>query len=357
MPEKKRVLFLVPYPLRFAPSQRFRVELFLPHLTAQGIQYKVAPFLDATTFSILYSKASFLKKGWGVLKGFLKRLWAVLFIAPGYDYIFIHREASPLGPPVFEFILSKIFRKKVIYDFDDAIWIPDSTSRLLNWLKAFWKIKWICKWSYKVTAGNDYLCNYAKQYNARVVLIPTCVDVERKHNRLKDQYEEPLTVGWTGSHSTLKYLEPLAPLLKDLAQEFSLKVLIICNQPPSFSFDGLEYIKWSEESEIEDLLRMNIGVMPLPLDAWSEGKCGFKLIQYLSLGIPAAASPVGVNKIIIGEENKQLLCDTQQEWREALLSLVKNPGLREKIGKKGREKIITSYSIQAYAGLFVSLFE
>ena len=84
MPEKKKVLFLAPYPLRFAPSQRFRVELFLPQLAARNIEYKVSPFLDAATFSILYSKASSLKKGWGVLKGFLKRFWTVLFIAPRF---------------------------------------------------------------------------------------------------------------------------------------------------------------------------------------------------------------------------------------------------------------------------------
>ena len=97
--------------------------------------------------------------------------------------------------------------------------------------------------------------------------------------------------------------------------------------------------------------------MPLPSDPWSEGKCGFKLIQYLSLGIPAVASPVGVNRIIIGEANKALLCTTQEEWRQALLTLVKNPGLRKVTGEQGREKIVSNYSIQANAGLFVSLFD
>ena len=149
----------------------------------------------------------------------------------------------------------------------------------------------------------------------------------------------------------------MAPVLERLAKEFSLKVLVICKQGASFSFHGLEYIRWKEETEIEDLLKINIGLMPLPSDSWSEGKCGFKLIQYLSLGIPAAASPVGVNKIIIGEENKQLLCTTEQEWREALVTLVKNPGMRKEVGKQGRERIIAAYSIQANAGLFVSLFE
>ena len=356
MPEKKKVLFLVPYPLRFAPSQRFRVELFLPYLTAQGIEYKVAPFLDAATFSVLYSKASSLKKGWGVLKGFLTRLWTVLFVAPRFDYIFIHREASPLGPPLFEFLLSKIFRKKIIYDFDDAIWIPDSPGKLLNWLKAFWKIKWICKWSFKVAGGNEYLCNYAGRYNSNVVLIPTCVDTQYQHNRIKDQTAKTVTIGWTGSHSTLKYLDPLVPLLKSLAREFSVRVLVICNQKPSFFFEGLEFIQWSEQHEIDDLLQMNIGIMPLPADAWSEGKCGFKLIQYLSLGIPAVASPVGVNQKIIGEDYSRFLCSTEEEWRSALVALIEDANLRNEIGRKGRSRMEMHYSIQANVGRFIALF-
>src|SRR5688500_6680523 len=114
MSEKKSVLFLVPYPLHKAPSQRFRVELFMPILQQGGIPFRVEPFLDAATWTILYSNAPALKKGWGVVKGFLKRFYIVLFVVPNFQYIFIHREASPIGPPIFEFIISKLWRKKII---------------------------------------------------------------------------------------------------------------------------------------------------------------------------------------------------------------------------------------------------
>jgi glycosyltransferase involved in cell wall biosynthesis len=356
MQKNKKVLFIVPYPLRHAPSQRFRVELFLPHLSESHIQYRVVPFLDRETILVLYKKGFLLKKASGILKGYLKRLITLFFQVPFYDYIFIHREAAPLGPPFFEFVTALIFRKKIIYDFDDAIWIPDLTARWLAWIKAFWKIKWICKWADKVVAGNEYLCSYAGSYNSNVILIPTCVDTNCCHNSLKDQHDRPLTIGWTGSHSTLKYLDPLVPLLSSLAKSFSIRVLVICNQPPSFSFEGLEYIKWSEENEISDLLQVNIGIMPLTEDAWSEGKCGFKLIQYLALGIPAVASPVGVNTKIIGKDNSSLLCRTEDEWRTALTCLITNENLRDTIGKAGRKKIVTSFSIQAYEARFLSLF-
>jgi glycosyltransferase involved in cell wall biosynthesis len=356
MLENRKVLFVVPYPLGRAPSQRFRVELFLPLLKRSGIEYKVHPFLDDETYTILYSNASLLKKSFGVFKGFLKRI-LLLFQIHRYDYLFIHREASPLGPPFFELLAAKVFRKKIIYDFDDAIWITDSQSRALNWLKAYWKIKLICKWAHKVVGGNDFLCSYAKQFNKNVILVPTCVDTENWHNRIKDQDKEPLTIGWTGSHSTLHYLDAIVPLLKSLAETNGTRILIICNKPPDFSFPGLQYIPWSESTEIDDLLQVHIGLMPLKNDAWSEGKCGFKLIQYLSLGIPAVASPVGVNKNIIEQGVNGYLCDSTEAWQTALFALINNSSLRKEMGTNGRREIIDRFSIQAYEQIFLGLFQ
>jgi len=355
MPSPAKVLFLVPYPLHRAPSQRFRVENFLPFLDQQGIEYKLAPFLDEATFSILYSNASAIRKGLGVLKGFLKRLYLLLFAIHRYDYVFVHREASPLGPPIFEFLAAKVFRKKLIYDFDDAIWIADSTNKALNWVKAYWKVRHICSWAHTVVGGNEYLCNYARQYNANVVLIPSCVDVERQHNKLKDQDQRPLTLGWTGSHSTLKYLDRLVPQLSALAAR-GVRILIICNKPPAFHFEGLQFVQWKEETEIDDLLQMNIGIMPLEEDAWSKGKCGFKLIQYLSLGIPAIASPVGVNQQIIEEGKNGFLATTIEQWQQAIDTLVDDEALRKQMGTAGRSKIEKDYSIQAYETVFAGLF-
>src|SRR5215204_3400330 len=192
MSPAKHVLFLVPYPLQRAPSQRFRVELFLPLLNKAGITYHIQTFLDEKTWDILYKKGSALQKGWGVIKGYARRLKTVLLEVPRHDYVFIHREAAPLGPPLFEWIIAKVWRKKIIYDFDDAIWIPNTSREngLVGWFKAFWKIKYLCSWAHKVVGGNDYLCTYARQYNQHVVLIPTCVDTEGGHNRVKDQQED-----------------------------------------------------------------------------------------------------------------------------------------------------------------------
>jgi glycosyltransferase involved in cell wall biosynthesis len=356
MTSKKNILFLVPYPTGHAPSQRFRVELFLPYLDSNNYTYTIAPFLDEKTYAVLYNNASVVTKTWGVVKGFVRRAQTVLFKVHRYDYVFVHREASPVGPPVFEFLLVKVFGKKMIYDFDDAIWIPDSKNSLLNWFKAFWKVKLICRWAHKVICGNDYLCNYARGVNKNVVLIPTCVDTDNKHKRMKNQEEERLSIGWTGSHSTLRYLDPIVPVLNSLAERFDVRIIIICNKRPQFFFKGLEYIPWNETSEIDDLLRIHIGIMPLQSDKWSEGKCGFKLVQYLSLGIPAVASAVGVNSRLIEEGVNGFLCKIDAEWEKALTTLIKDVELRKTMGDAGRRKVVAEYSRQAYETAFLEVF-
>lgn len=353
---RKKILFLVPYPLRRAPSQRFRVEPYLPLFASHQLEYDIEPFFDEKCFEILYAKGNLLKKAAGVFKGFFRRFATVLFRLHRYDYIFIHREAAPVGPPFFEWLITKLFRKKYIFDFDDAIWIPDGNRALVNWVRGYWKTKYLCQWAYKVAGGNDYLCNYAKKYQKNVVLLPTSVDVEHHHNRTKDQNTQAVVIGWTGSHSTLKYLDNLLPVLRQLSEQTAVEVLVICNQKPDFNLKNFRFLSWSEKTEVEDLLRINIGIMPLVNDAWSEGKCGFKLIQYLSLGIPAVASPVGVNKKIIDQGVNGFLCTTDQEWQEALLFLISDEKVRRRMGAEGQKKVREEFSIQVNEGRFFSLF-
>ena len=353
-----KVLFLVPYPLRTAPSQRFRVESFLPELTASGISYRIEPFFDQGTGRILYKEGYFFLKLLGLCKGFIKRWWVLIFILPFYDYVFIHREAAPVGPPVFEWIIAKFFRKKVIYDFDDAIWIPNTSAanHFANWFKAFWKVKRICGWAYKVVGGNDYLCNYAKQFNKNVVKIPTCIDTEKYHPRPTPFSAAELVVGWTGSHSTIKYLDQIVPVIDEVQKTFDFKFTIIADKKPLLTLKKWQFIPWNIDTEIEDLMKLDIGVMPLVPDAWSEGKCGFKLIQYLALGIPAVASPVGVNKTIIEQDCNGYLCKSGEEWIAALSELVKDEQKRIEWGKRGREKVLKEFSIQSNIENFLSLF-
>ncbi|MBS1773713.1 MAG: glycosyltransferase [Bacteroidetes bacterium] len=357
----KKVLFIVPYPPRLAPSQRFRVELFEPYMQESGIQYTIAPFMDEKTWGILYKNGSAIQKALGIVKGFIKRFKTVLFDVPKYDYVFVHREASPLGPPIFEWMIAKLWRKKMIFDYDDAIWLPNNSTTVANkfaaFFKAVWKIKYICKWSYKVVGGNQFLCDFGRLHNNNVVFIPTCVDMDRMHNTVKEHSEHKITVGWTGSHTTMFYLDMIEKPLRELQQELDFTFLVISNKSPELQLKDWQFIPWREATEIEDLLKMDIGIMPMIANQWSEGKCGFKLIQYLSLAIPAVASPVGVNKVILEEGINGYLCDTPADWKESLKKLITDINLRKQMGAAGYKKMQAQYSIRSQKDKFLNLFK
>lgn len=355
---KNSVLFIVPLPPNEAPSQRFRLEIYEPYLKAAGIYYQVAPFLDSSTSRKLYKKGSALNKAWGIIKGFLGRIKLVMFDVPRFEYVFVLRQASPVGPPIFEWIIARIWRRKMVYDFDDALWVPRTSevNKVAGWMKCSWKVRYIIKWSYKVSAGNEYLASYARQFNDRVHLIPTCVDMDRQHNQMKSHSAGKAIVGWTGSHSTLEFMEPAVPMLRKLQEECPFTFLVICNKKPDLDLKDWQYIEWKEETEITDLLKMDIGIMPLPTLPWTMGKCGFKIIQYLSLGLPAVASPVGVNSSIIEHGVNGYVCETEEEWARALRALVSDPALRSRMGEAGRAKIIAEYSTCSRYKDFLALF-
>ena len=340
---KPVIHFWVPYPVGVAPSQRFRVELFLPKLKEENFSSKLLTFLDKPAWDILYKPGHRFLKAWGTLKGFFRRI-DHLFQSTKADYIFIHREATPLGPPVFEWLLAKIFRKKIIHEYDDAIWIPggEDISFIKKWLKATWKIKYIIKWSYKVAAGNNFLCEYARQYNPSVFLIPTVVDTTKGHFKQRDQREgKKIVVGWTGTHTTLHNLEVIEGVIPELKKEID--------------FDFI-YKQWELATEQDDLLKMHIGIMPSKQGPWFEGKCGFKLIQYHACGIPAIASPTQVNSLVTLHDQTGFIANNRDEWRIYLKKLIVDTELRSSMGEAGRKHIEKNYSLNSLFPAFVSLF-
>jgi len=343
--------------MNVAPSQRFRVEIFLPDLEKTDISFKVQTFLDQQAWDILYKPGNRVLKAWSTVKGFFRRI-VHLFQSVNANYIFIHREAAPLGPPIFEWLLAKVFRKKIIHEYDDAIWIPggEKVSKVKELGKSTWKIKYIIKWSYKIAAGNNFLCEYARQYNSSVFLIPTVVDTERGHFKQRDQYEgNKIVVGWTGSHTTLHNLEVIEGVIPELKKQLDFDFLVISNKRPQWDFDFI-YKQWDFETEQEDLLKMHIGIMPLKQGAWFEGKCGFKLIQYHACGIPSVASPTQVNSLITLHDQTGFIANNKDEWKVYLKKLIADPTLRSSMGEAGRKHIEKNYSLNSLFPAFISLF-
>ncbi len=357
MAKNYHIAFITPYPFDTAPSQRFRFEQYYTVLLNANIKYVNYPFLSQKSWAILYKKGNQLSKIAGVLSGFLKR-FLLLFSLSKYDYVFIHREASPIGPPIFEWVIAKILQKKIIYDFDDSIWLANTSSanRLVAKLKWHAKVSSICKWSHKISCGNQYLMTYAKQYNPNVVFNPTTINLNyQNHQKKNHQKTEEIILGWTGSHSTLKYLDLIIDEIIEIAKGYKIKLLVICNERPEYQDDFIEYIKWSSKTEINDLLKIDIGLMPLTEDKWSNGKCGFKALQYMSLGIPCVVSPVGVNNDIIQNKKNGFLAK-KGDWVISLEGLIKSIDLRQNIGENGFDFVQKKYSTQSNADNFLSLF-
>lgn len=353
-----KVLFLIPYPSGTAASQRFRFEQYLPYLKEKGIEYEVSSFWDEKAWQILYKKGGAIQKALGTIRGLLRR-YSLIFTAHKYDRIFIHRELYPVGPQIMEWVLAKVYKKRIIFDFDDAIWLPNYAvnNAKFAFVKSYGHVKKLCKYSWKVSAGNKYLADYAKQLNANVVVNPTTIDTEHLHNQVKDQNSKEFVIGWTGTHSTLRYLEVLIPIFKKLEQEFNFTLSIISDRPPNFELKSLKFIKWNKSTEIDDLLSFNVGLMPLTLDKWANGKCGFKALQYMSLGIPAIVSPVGVNTEIVDHCVNGFVCDTPEEWETTLRNLLANREMVVAVAENSRKKIIDNYSVLSNKQNFINLFE
>jgi glycosyltransferase involved in cell wall biosynthesis len=248
----------------------------------------------------------------------------------------------------------------MIYDFDDAIWLTDKKheswiERALRWRS---KVASICKWSYKVSAGNAYLAEYAKRFNENVVINPTTIDTENVHKAIeKPRSTDRIVIGWTGSHSTLKYLKGIEDVLATIERNFpSVIFSVIADKTPDLNLKRLEFKPWSLETEVTDLAQFDIGIMPLPDDEWAKGKCGFKALQYMAVEIPTVASPVGVNTSIIDPGINGFLAANSEEWEKLLVLLIENESLRKQLGREGRLVVEQRYSVISNKKNFLSLF-
>lgn len=353
----KFVYFIVPAPLGISPGQRFRFEHYLPLLGDEQIKFRISSFYSAKGWGLLYKTGKHLQKLLIVMRGFFKRAIDLFRVIP-FDYVYVYREAAPVGPPVFEWIIAKVFRKKIIYDFDDAIWIPvtSSQNKAAKYFKWFSKISSICRMSSVVTVGNEYLAGFAGKFSSNVIIIPTVVNTGEVHNVFQTHKTGTPVVGWTGTFSTLKYLEIVLPALQRLQEKIDFTFIVIADKDPLIPLKKYKFIPWRKDSEISDLLRMHIGLMPLYDSEIEKGKCGFKAIQYMSLGIPAVVSPVGVNAEIVLHEKNGFVATTETEWEKAIEKLLTDPELRQQFGEESRKKIETEFSVKATQHLFIKLF-
>ena len=349
------ILFLVPYPTGEAPSQRFRYEQYLDILKDHGHTYSIKPFWNNHSWHVLYTDRT-TRKVFGLVQGLVGRI-SCLFYLKKFDCVFVHREATPLGPPFMEWVITRFCGIPLIYDFDDSIWLPDNITNLnfISILKFRNKVNRICGWSHKISCGNSFLANYARKFNSEVIINPTTIDTQNYHIPQEAENLAPV-IGWTGTHTTLPYLDPILPLLTILSERFDFIFKVICNQEPKYDLPGFQFVEWNKKKEISELNSIDIGIMPLPNTEWAKGKCGFKVLQYMALEKATVASSVGVNSSIITHGHDGLLCSTESDWLDALEKLLESYELRRQLGKNGRTTVERSYSLASNQNNFLKIF-
>jgi len=355
----KKILAIVQHRKGRSPGQRFRFEHYIPILESNGYEIIFSNIINEKDDEIFYSKGKYFSKLLIVIKTFRHRLKDIK-TAKNCDIVFIYREAFMLGTTYFEKRLAKL-NVPLVFDFDDSIWLNDTSegNQNLAWLKKPQKTAEICKLCNLVMVGNEYLANHAKKHNPNIKIIPTTINTDYHKSKNNKTNSDSICIGWTGTTTTLKHYYTAIPVLKKIKEKYGTKVYfkVIVNSKEWTQELDVKLVNWTKECEIEDLCEFDIGIMPLPDDEWSKGKCGFKGLQCMALGIPVVMSPVGVNTDIINNGVNGYLAEKDDVWFDKLCQLIELPELRKTIGDRAKETVEEKYSVNVWEHRVLDLFE
>lgn len=324
------ILFLVPRLDK--ASTRYRVSQFLPALEEAGITWEIRA-------------VSRTSRGW---PQFLRQLVRA-------DVVFIQKK-------LFTFLEIAFLRKlcrRLVYDFDDAVMFKDGPASSRQQHRQSRRFAATARRADLVIAGNRYLAAQTRTLQRRVVEIPTALDLNRyKKKPLADSKRNEVVLGWIGSRGTIGYLREITPVLEELGRRrpgFRLKIVA----DEFFDLQHLPVDKklWSAEDEIADLHSFDIGLMPLNDDKWTRGKCGFKLLQCMAVGVPVVCSPVGANCDIVTDGAEGFHVRSPEEWIHRLEQLADDPQLRTDMGRRGRAKVEKQYSLKYNVSLLIRLLQ
>lgn len=334
---------------------RYRVIKFAEMLEADGHTCVVCLPASVETKERLWDKGSRWSKLVYLVLVLLRRV-AQLRHVIGADAVFFRGPMFDYGPPVLERIV-RVLNPRMVFDIDDAIWEPPAhvDSPFVRFMDFGWvrKMAGMCR---HAIVGNEYLRDYVSKINPNVTIVPTCVDMD-KHTQKDYHTSDKVVLGWTGLKDNLGYMEPIEPVLQDLAEQYPLKIHVATGR--DYELDGVEVENeyWAMEHEIDYLRGADIGLMPLKDTPRARGKCAFKAIQYMAVGVPPVISPVGMNATVIEDGVDGFLADTPEEWREKLEGLIADPALRERMGRAARETALARYSHDANYPIFRGVME
>ena len=325
---------------RDVPSSRFRVRQFIEPLSHFGIQVTEYPLRLRKYTPRISTSIRFLADA-----GKAAARVPGLLAARTSDLTWLERELVPR-----RFTLEQWAGSKRLFDVDDAIWLTGDSAFSEE----------IAVKSYGVIAGNEFLAEHYRSVGARAWVVPTSIDTGRWQPLPKPQ-DRSWVVGWTGTSSNLASLESLdEPLADFLALHSETKLLVVCDRKPSFkkiSPAQWNFERWSRDREVQLVQRMDVGLMPLPDTEWSLGKCAFKMIIYLAVGIPVVVSPIGASKDVLQRADVGLAAVTANDWYEALRSLFQDRKRANELGSTGRKLVEDNYSVFKNAGALARIFE
>lgn len=337
-------LLFLPQTTPQGASSRARIYEYLPSLEGDGIRFAVHPCTSEAQDAVFLRRPNLMQK----VSWFVTKLVGRLALLPKlrrFDCVYLHRETLPYFFPFTELLLRR-FAKRLIFDFDDALFHhPKKKSWLKKLLMDRHSAQRIIALADRVIVSTPYLAEYARRFNSQVVVIPTGVRYS-DYEKVKPVNEECFVIGWIGSPSTQHYIYEIADCLKHLAQKYPFVFRVIGAQNLSLPGVSLELKAWSQASEVNDVASFTIGVMPLPDDPWTRGKGGYKLIQYMAAGVPAIGSRVGANCDIIEDGVSGFLASTPQQWSEKLERLISDADLRKQFSQTGRQVVQERYSIE-----------
>jgi glycosyltransferase involved in cell wall biosynthesis len=307
--------------------------------------------------SIIYKKGNFLGKVFGVFRGYLNRI-KYLFKLKNYDVVYVFLWVTPFGIPIFEKLYTS-FSKAIIYDIDDAIFLSNASeyNSFIGKLKGKTKPFTMMKNAKHIITCTPFLDEIARKYNQNTTDISSTINTETY--QVVNQYnnDHQIVLGWSGSHSTAKYLYLLKDVLLKLKETHPFKLMVMGDA--SFHIDGLdiEAKEWREEIEISTIQQFDIGLYPLPNEKWVLGKSGLKALQYMAVGLPVVATAIGANDRVISDKKTGFLVSNEDQWLQALIQLIENPALRKSFGEEGRLKVENEYSVKANAPKYLAILE
>ncbi|TFB14176.1 glycosyltransferase family 1 protein [Filobacillus milosensis] len=268
----------------------------------------------------------------------IKRLIIFFLFTPFYDIVHINRDFIPNVNVRFKWYLD-LFNTKLVYEFDDALFLTQKPTD---------KIKYLISASNQVISGNEYLNNYAERFNQNTVIIPTVVDKDLYSDIEKDsKNDKTFIIGWIGAPTTIENLDIIVEPLNRFVDKYNnVHFKFICDDDHGYldKINNSSFVKWNLSTYLKELSEIDIGVMPLYDNEFNKGKCGFKLIQYLALGKPIIASPVGVNVEIIEKSKAGLLSDTDDQWFDELENIYVNKDLYQKFSLNANKAFNNIYN-------------